>query len=223
MMAIAAVAAVPVAHAGSAQVYAVPSSDIPCQQTPFGRSLTLGLNQEMVDLLEFGSNRDASLFREWNLSGDSGPSVPPFASDISEGWRYYPHGAQGSLLRAVRADLDGDGRDEIIVAMDVTDNGPQHVTLNVFRRQPYTSSDIDHFSTWTLNVPFDSFDMVAGDFDGSRDGRQELAVMLHTSASNNQDVFVLTGDAAGGIAQAANVWAGFWTWHPASNQIGLAG
>lgn len=225
MVAVGGLAGVPTARAATLQLQAVPSSDIACQQTPFGRSLTVGMDQEMVELLAYGSNRHDSLFREWNLSGSSGSSAPPFASDISEMWRYYD-GVQGPLLKALRADLNGDGRDEIVIAMDATEDGVQKLSLGVFRREPHDGSEIDLFSTWTLNVAFDGFDMVAGDFDGSRDGRQELAVMLHTSTvdhPNNLNVLLLTGDGAGGIAQHDNVWAGFWTWHPPSDQIGLAG
>lgn len=222
MLVLGGVAHSPTTRAGTPALLALPSSDIACQETPFGRRLTLGADAEMVELLAFGSNRDASLFREWNLSADPSPEAPPLAADITEYWRYY-HGAQGTLLKAVRTDLDGDGRDEVVIAMDVTGDGPEYLTLGVFRRQPYNGKDIDLFSTWTLNLPFAGFDMVAGDFDGSRDGKQELAVMVRTDAPDRIHVFVLTGAANGGIANLDNSWSGLWTWQPLANDVGIAG
>ncbi len=215
MLAAAALLLPPAVSAAPALV-AAPSADISCDQTPFGRRLTLGGDMEVVDLVQYNGAPDAELLREWNLSANAGPGAPPLQQSLAEYWHYY-HGATGDLLQALPVDLDGDGRDEIVIA---TESPGNQLTLGVFRRQPYYGTDIDLFSTWHLTAPFSQVQLVAGDLDGSQDGRQELAVLVTDAGSQgSMTAYILTGDDEGGIAQADGIAAGTWHWAPSSGAI----
>lgn len=199
-----------------------PSVDIPCEESPFGYRLPIGGDYEMVDLMDFGSLSNPELFEEWELSSSPDPDVPPLTQSIDSSWTYFNENALAgsTLLRAVRANLDGDGSDEILVAVRMP-NG--YLRLGVIRREPYTTSTpIELFSTWTLNAQFEDLEIAVGDLDGSQDGRDEIAVMVRVEDPTRLMVFVLTGNDEGGIAENDNSWSGFWSWQPPSSALGVS-
>jgi hypothetical protein len=203
-----------------------PSEDIPCEQSPFGRRLPLGEDAEMIDLLDFSAPQNPELLHEWELSSDTEPGAPPLLESIESSWTYYNENALAgsTLLNAIRTDLDGNGRDEIVVAVRMNGGAEDgNLKLAVLRREPFTPSiPIELYSTWTLAEPFAGVELAAGDFDGSQDGREELAVMVRSGNPQRLIVFVLTGNEQGGIADNDNAWSGFWTWQPASSEVGVA-
>lgn len=121
------------------------------------------------------------------------------------------------MRKAVNVDLNGDGRDEVVVASSSGSN----VILTVYERREGFSPAPERIDAWTYTETEDgggtidpaSIDMVAGDLDGSRDKQQELAVSWHISSgshSTDTRVVVLKGDNAGHIAQSDNIAAGSW-------------
>jgi len=181
-----------------------------CAQTPFGRHVTLGGEAEYVDLVAAGaafSNID-----EYQPAAPPGdPLVRTFRTGL------HPGALAGStFLKAVSVDLDGDGRDEVVTANRAAGGA---LVLGVFERGAGPSASL--VDTWTMAQPFNVVDMVAGDFDGSTDQQQELAVLVRTSTFGLR-LFVLTGAAGGGIAQADGSAAGEWVRSDAVGQVSLA-
>jgi hypothetical protein len=115
----------------------------------------------------------------------------------------------------VNVDLDGNGRDEVAAAYKMGDGS---LRIAVYKRG---SNTVQLFDTWSLSQTFSQVELAAGDLDGSTDGHQELGVMLR-SISGSVAVFVLQGDASGGIAQAVNLSAGSWQRNgPVGSSVGF--
>ncbi|HET8899690.1 MAG TPA: VCBS repeat-containing protein, partial [Rhodanobacteraceae bacterium] len=195
------------AQSSSTDLLPRPSSALSCDDTPFGRRLTLGHDDEMLDLLDFTNNSSASRLHEWSLAGGTG-SAPPFSASLNTSWRSVV-GTGGTFLKAIRADLNGDGQDEVVVARGTTTYGGDHLTIDVLART--SNGALQLIDKWTLNQSFTGFDMAAGDLDGSQDGKQELALMLKNWNPAKVNVYVLDGSSTGGLASADNAWNGFWT------------
>ncbi len=199
-----------------------PSEDIACADTPFGRQLTLGKDAEFVDVLDFNVTLPPNQFHEWTLPPDpDDPSAPAYDLHISTDWAVGPF-SDGALLGATHADLNGDGQDELIVAANVY-SPTAHVVVGVLRRGRY--GNVLLMDTWSGSNLFNSLNIIsaniiAGDFDGSKDGKDELALMVRGS-DNSLRIVVLSGNDDGTIAQADDEFAGFWHWAPqAGDSVG---
>lgn len=186
-------------------------TDIGCSDTPFGRTVTLGGEDEALAMIATSGAFNA--FDEYQ------PVPPPGDPPLSRTFRsglFQGALAGTTFIKATRVDLDGDGRDEIVTANKVV--GSNALQLGVFRRNGTPAAEL--VGTWTLSQAITSADLAAGDFDGSTDGRQELAVLVRTTTG--LQVYVLTGAADGTIAQGDNGYAGHWSRSGSTGQLGFA-
>ena len=170
---------------------------IDCAATPFGVQVTLGYEFEPIHLLAASGGFNA--FEEYQ----PGPGPDPLVRSFQDG--LYPGVLAGStFLEAVRADLDGDGTDEVVTA-NRTSSGS--LRLGVFSRTAAPASQL--VDSWTLDQSFSDVALVAADLDGSLDDQLELGVLLRVAGGMR--VHVLTGTTGGGILQGDNVSAASWT------------
>ena len=181
---------------------------IDCAATPFGVQVTLGFEYEAINLLAASVGFNA--FEEYQ----PGPGPDPLFRSFRDG--LYPGALAGStFLEATRADLDGDGTDEVVTA-NRTSGGS--LRLGVFSRTAAPGSEL--VDTWTLDQPFSDVSLVAADLDGGLDDQLELAVLL--KVAGGMRVHVLTGTSAGGIAQGDNASAASWTRNEVPGALDLA-
>jgi PKD repeat protein len=185
-------------------------TDISCSDTPFGRNVTLGGEDEAIDMIVAGAT---SAFDEYQ------PLAPPADPPLSRTFRsglFQGALAGTTFLKAISVDLDGDGRDEVVTANKIA--GSNALRLGVFRRADPPAAEL--IDSWTLNQAVTAVDLAVGDFDGSTDGKQELAVLARTAAG--LQVFVLTGAPDGTILQGDDAGAGHWIRNGSTGQISLA-
>ena len=177
------------------------SSQIACPSTPFGRYATLGEDAEYVSFASNGGSLNrVDVFAPGPADGPA--LVSEFGADLLQSG-----GLAGStFLTATAADLNGDGRDEMVTVHRVNSGGT--LRLGVFRRA--AAGSLSLVQTWNLSRSFSHVELAAGDLDGSTEGKQELALMLQGTGTNALEVYVLTGNAQGQIAQASGAWAGRW-------------
>jgi hypothetical protein len=101
-------------------------TDIGCDNTPFGRRVTLGGEAEAIDMIAASG---FNAFDEYQPAVD--PEPPPLTRTIRGG--LFPADLAGTtFVKAVSVDLDGDGADEVVTANKVT--GSNALRLGVFRR-----------------------------------------------------------------------------------------
>ena len=173
---------------------------IDCADTPFGASIPISRNIEPVYLVGYAN---IQLLSEYEASES------PTGSPLDRLYRVSM--LQGTLptkpfQRATAVDLNGDGRDEIAAAFsDGTD-----VYIGIFERVNGPSPSASLIGVWNYNefVEANGIDIQAGDFDGSGDGKQELAVSWRTQGTTR--VVFLEGAADGTIADAPNLPSGNW-------------
>ena len=172
---------------------------IDCATTPFGNQVTLGYDMEAINLLSSGSG-----FNGIDEYQPAPSQDPPLVRSFRQG--LYPGALAGStFLKAVSIDLNGDGRDEVVSANRIGASG--NLQLGVFERT--AAPGVQLLDSWTVTASFNDVSLVVGDFDGSLDGRQELGVLLKTT-NGGARVYVLTGTASGGIAEADGASSGYW-------------
>ncbi|MBK7011593.1 MAG: PKD domain-containing protein [Xanthomonadales bacterium] len=182
--------------------------DIDCSTTPFGLHTPLAQDIEGINLIESSA---LNVIDEYQP--EPGTGAAPYTRDFRAARPTALNGA--SLQRAVNVDLDGNGRDEVAAAYKMGDGS---LRIAVYKRG---SNTVQLFDTWSLSQTFSQVELAAGDLDGSTDGHQELGVMLR-SISGSVAVFVLQGDASGGIAQADNLSAGSWQRNgPVGSSVGF--
>lgn len=167
-----------------------------CSTTPFGLHAPMAQDIEGVSLLESAGGNFIDEYR-----AAAGSETPPFVRTFRVNRPTALNGA--SLQRAIRVDLDGNGRDEVVAAYRMGDGS---LRLAVLKRN---GAAVQLADTWSLNQTFSQVELVAGDLNGSANGREEVGIMLRTMAGAVQ-VYVLQGDASGNIAQADNLAAGSW-------------
>ena len=186
-------------------------TNISCSDTPFGRTVTLGGEDEALAMIATSGAFNA--FDEYQPVAlpDDPPLARTFRSDLLQGPL-----AGTTFIKAVGVDLDGDGRDEVVTANKV--GGSNALRLGVFRRNGTPAAEL--VDTWTLNQAITGADLAAGDFDGSTDGKQELAVLVRTTTGTQ--VFILGGASDGTIAQADDASAGHWSRSGSVGQVGFA-
>lgn len=181
---------------------------IDCATTPFGVQVTLGYEFEAINLLAASGGFNA--FEEYQPGAGPDPLVRSFQDGL------YPGALAGStFLKAVRADLDGDGTDEIVTANRTSGGSLQ---LGVFSRTAAPASQL--VDNWKLDQPFSDVSLVAADLDGSLDDQLELGVLI--KVAGGMRVHVLTGTTGGGIAQGDNVSAASWTRNDGAGALDLA-
>jgi PKD repeat protein len=175
-----------------------PYTPIPCTDTPFGRSVQIGGEFEALDFIQAGSLWVADEYQP-TLPADPSPLLRSFRTNLAS----IPQMGSTTLLKAIAVDLNGDGRDEVVAAVRVS---ATVVRLVVFNRSA-TAFVMTDF--WEVTQASNAVDMVAGDFDGSSDKRQEIALLLRV-ANVGAHVYVLSGDAQGRIQQDIGQWLGRW-------------
>ena len=185
-----------------------PSAPIDCAATPFGMQVTLGYEYEAIHLLAAGGYNAIEEYQP-------GPGPDPLVRSFQDG--LYPGALAGSVfLKAVAADLDGDGRDEVVTA-NRTAGGS--LRLGVFARTSAPAAEL--VDTWTLDLPFSSVALVAADLDGSLDDQVELGVLVRPN-SGGMRLHVLRGGAGGVIAHGDNASAGSWSRAQSPGEFDLA-
>lgn len=210
--------------AGAAETEPLPlfATQVPqqirCENTPFGRTVRLGGEYEYTDFLA-GSGLD--LLEEYQPSGQPDPAPPllrTYQNDIHPGAL-----AGTTFLHAVAIDLDGDGRDEIVTANRVTADNT--LRLGVFRRNA-AGTGVDLIDTWSSGQAMPNasasigVDLAVGDFDGSQDRQQELAVLTQTTTWGLR-LQILSGNAAG-FVQGDGVDLAHWSRTTAVSHFALA-
>lgn len=174
---------------------------IDCARTPFGLSTPMVRHAEPLFLLRSDNGQSVDEYR-MPIDGEVDPIVRVQRSPLIQGdlpdkpWQ-----------TSVTADLEGDGRDELVVAF----SDSSFVQLAVYRRAAGLEPSLELIDTWRYEeaIVAGSIDLRAGDFDGSKDGKQELALSWQRSAGGTRVTF-LTGDLEGGIAQSNGGAAGTW-------------
>ncbi|HFR4221495.1 FG-GAP-like repeat-containing protein [Bacillus sp. A260] len=124
----------------------------------------------------------------WNhLSQDSGH---PLGADFD----CFGPGYEAKF--AVARDFDGDGRDEIAIAINTSGSGGNDFWVMDFNPDAGTWNHLSQDSSHPLGADFDCFGpgyeakfAVAGDFDG--DGRDEIAIAINASGSGGNDFWVM--------------------------------
>jgi len=181
----------------SPDLIAEPASTIPCAESPFGTAVPIV--RDLEPMLQL-SGSGGQVFDEYR------PSEGAEAQPLQRVYRA-ALGYEFPILKSVSVDLNGDGRDEVVVAF----GDASGVLLVVFSRiAGPTALPID---TWVYSEPLqpNSVDMVAGDLDGSKDKQQELAVSWTVAGGVDNGkvrVVALKGDASAHLVHADNSAAG---------------
>ncbi len=184
--------------------------DISCNTTPFGQHAPMAQDVEAMSLL---ATTGLDVIDEYRppAGTESPPFVRTYRSNLLQA------GLTGAKFqRAVSIDFNGDGRDEVVAAYRMPDG---NLKLAVYRRD--TPAGAVLLDTWSMNQSFSQVELAAGDLDGSKNGHQELGVLLRMS-SGGVRVVVLEGDGNGGIAEMDNSQAGLWQRPGPYNMVSLA-
>lgn len=179
------------------------STPIACADSPFGRYATMGEDAEYVSFAyNTGALRRLEVFAPGPANGEV--LVSEFSADLLQSGNV----AGSTFLSATDADLNGDGRDELVTVHRSNVNG--WLRLGVFRRG--SNGAVTLLQTWNLARTFSHVEIKAADLDGSTEGKQELAILLQGTNPAALEVYVLTGNEQGLIAQnESGGWAGRWT------------
>lgn len=184
---------------------ATPATPVPmgidCEETPFGLSIPFARNIEPVYLSGGAAGQFFDEFRP-GTQGNPDPVERVYRTGLVQGGL-----PNKPFQKATAVDLDGNGRDEVAVAF--SDGNGVHV--GVYSRTPGLAPTAQLIDTWSYaeGVVADSIDIQAGDFDGSRNGRQELALSWKNAVST-RIVFLRGGD-DGTILDAPDAPSGDWT------------
>ncbi|RYD14727.1 MAG: hypothetical protein EOP90_12320 [Lysobacteraceae bacterium] len=175
--------------------------DIDCAETPFGLSIPFARDIEPIYLSGGAAGQFFDEYRP-GTRGNPEPIELVYRAGL----------LQGSLpnkpfQKGTRVDLDGNGRDEVAVAFS-DDNG---VFVGVYTRASGFEPTAQLIDAWSYaeGVVADSIDIQAGDFDGSQDGRHELALSWKTAGTTR--IVFLRGADDGGILDAPDAPSGNWT------------
>jgi hypothetical protein len=124
-------------------------------------------------------------------------------------------------VRTITVDLNGDGRQEVVVAGVLTAS-PGVVQVRVLRPAATpTENELAGTYSWNSGASgFFDLDIAAGDLDGSRDGKQELVIVGRRQGSGLTAI-ALSGATDGTIAQASNAVLARWD-QPAAQISGSA-
>ncbi len=183
------------------------TTTIDCAMTPFGDSVPMEIDREPLYLHGGGAGRRFDEYR-----GRQTPAEPEPLTRLYRVLLDQPLLTPRPLQTAITIDLNGDGRDEVVAAFS-DNNG--FVELGVYQRVDTPSPSAVLVDVWKFtgdNIA-NRIDLAAGDFDGSQDGKQELAMSWPIAGgadANKSRVVFLTGDANGHIAQADDATAGRW-------------
>ncbi len=193
------------------QIAMAQSAPLSCAGSPFGTTGSIIQNVEFIDVVS--TSASTNIIEEYRPAtmSENPPITQAYQSDLYQGALT---SANGTFQKAINVDLNGDGRDEIAA---VYLSGSQ-LTIAIYERTSGLSPSASVIQTWiyTGAASLANVDIIAGDFDGSQDGKQELAVTW--SESNMQHLGVLTGasnpSGDGVIANANNNFSGKWTNDP---------
>lgn len=189
------------AQAGEPFSLLPPPQNINCENTPFGMTAPLIRDIEPFYFMRGTGGQTLAEYRP------PAPWEEGLLHQVYQANLIQPGVTNRTWRHTIAADLNGDGRDELVAVF--SDGGDVRVV--VYERaaglEP-TANVIDQWS-YTENVVAESIDIRAGDFDGSTDDKQELALSWQTG--NTTRVVFLTGSSNGGIAQADGATAGNWT------------
>jgi len=182
LLAVALFLGVCVASASTSEVAAY--GPISCIETPFGRRMTLGFEQEYA-LVHAGAA--GSLVGVQSVVHDSGNFTQAGNSSILASF------ATAASIETTHIDLDGDGKDEWAVAGIKT--GDAHtVVVTTFQRDPNQPGTVLQGPVWEWNNASNILDVkiATADLVGRKyDSRQELVVAIR-DATQTVRVLVLT-------------------------------
>ena len=183
------------------------TSAIDCALTPFGDSVPMEIDREPLYLHGGSPGLRFDEYRGRNSVAEPEPLTRLYRVLLDQ-----PLLDAKPLQTATSIDLNGDGRDEVVAAFS-DNNG--FVELGVYQRVDTPTPTAVLVDVWkfTGNNIADRIELAAGDFDGSQDGKQELAVswpIVGGADANKTRVVFLSGDANGHIAQADDATAGRW-------------
>ena len=185
LLAVALFLGVCVASASTSEVAAY--GPISCIETPFGRRMTLGFEQEYA-LVHAGAA--GSLVGVQSVVHDSGNFTQAGNSSILASF------ATAASIETTHIDLDGDGKDEWAVAGIKT--GDAHtVVVTTFQRDPNQPGTVLQGPVWEWNNASNILDVkiATADLVGRKyDSRQELVVAIR-DATQTVRVLVLDGSA----------------------------
>jgi hypothetical protein len=173
---------------------------IPCSATPFGRRLTLGLEQEYAVVFgETAASREDIVIHDGGTAATMGLGAAQ-ASDIGT----------LSSIRTAEADLDGDGQDELILAGVKTSDAHTIIVRSYWKGTGSISASASY--EWTATQNIQEFRLAPVDVTGREsDSRQEL-VLAYRDTGGTVKVLVLSGVAGShAIAQASNTTLAQWT------------
>jgi hypothetical protein len=181
------------------------STRIECSGSPFGKRLTLGIDQEVVITRRQSGTANSSPLVNYQLSGALGTTVERQLSLTALD--------NNTALDTVRVDLDGDGRQELATAV-LQPGGTVAITIV---RPGATAGANESTPAWVHAPPPEqtiatTVELASGDLDGSADGKEELMVAVRYG-SGMVVIRALNGTTSGGgaIAQASNTSLGNWT------------
>ncbi|SDD40500.1 PKD domain-containing protein [Aquimonas voraii] len=178
------------------------SAPVACADSPFGRYATMGEDAEYVSMIASTNLRSLQVYAPGPANGDV--LVQEFSGELLQSGNV----AGSDFLTATEADLNGDGRDELITAHRA--HGSGWLRLGVFRRG--SNGSVSLLQTWNFPRTFSHVEIKGGDLDGSADGAQELAILIQGTNPAALEVYVLTGNAQGLIAEnTSGGWSGRWT------------
>lgn len=181
------------------------STALECDDTPFGQKVVLWKEAELAELSIINDgNTEQEALDAYQLRHDGG-SLRLWASlDMDS------NGVNATVtVDMIQVDLNGDGSDELVAAGRRAADGTLYIVALGHHSEDNTGT-INLLGAWSLNQTFNALDLEVGDFDGSGDGKQELAVFMTTS--EGMRLVILTGKSSGGFAEADDTFSGEWTW-----------
>lgn len=186
------------------------STPIDCESSPFGGKVSLGWEAEMMEVLVNDAGPDNGPVSHLNVFqfDHQTEALTPWLTD---GSGFYI----AEVLDVIDIDLNGDGREEAVIATRSV-----YDTLRLFVMGRDASGNPDLFDSYEASGAFDKVELAAGDFDGSTDHHQELAVLKQTNAG--LEAYILTGNDSGGIAEANDTYSGYWERNNGFQNVSMA-
>jgi hypothetical protein len=172
---------------------------IDCGGTPFGSLIPMGIDHEAV-LLRRRSNGAVESYQY-----DGQQLVLQRESVLGVAFN-------GSRIASVRADINGDGDDELVIASGQTNGSFNLLAVRASPFQPGSNFWSGGYF-WNRVEPgsfLTDLQIAAADLDGSGDGRLEVVVAYRNSAGTVK-VLAFSGDGSGNVLQSPNTAIAEWT------------
>lgn len=192
------------------KLLATPSS-LDCSKSPFGQRLLItGENEPYVT---FRSSAGAPVAYTFDRYGTPG------SEELDRTWTFSNSDLARktiTLQKDVAADLNGDGRSELVMSFKDANNGTQLISLTnngSGTRTPY------YYAAPNLNN-YSETAIAAGNLDRSSNGDDEIAWGFIDSDGMTQ-IFMFDGNASGAIGHADGYAQGYWRRSAATGRVGV--